>query len=170
MPRPCPPRPRPCPPESRPCADKDFAQFINPGDQSVQTRFAALVEWPKTVVDCGHAIRKCPRSHTISLEPGKYRISYYVGITNRTHLFDQEEIFSSKLFIGETPLDYTLASLSLSKPCRQDKGILSKTVLVNVCETSILRLFVGLNRLEDCHELHADYLLTDASLVIEKLC
>lgn len=167
---PVPPMPRPFPPlPPNPCFQKDFAQFVNSRRQRVDTREAVAVEFPETVVDNGRCIRKCDRSNAIYLAPGKYNVNYFVNIRNQQHLLNQQDVFTARLYLAGQALDYTKSRTSLCDSHDSAIAFLSKSNIIEVRETSLLQLFVNLNRLDNI-QCAPDYRLSNASIVIERIC
>ena len=138
-----------------------FAQFVSQAPQNVNTPQPTCVNIPKPILRDTKCIELVP-PNTILLQPGIYSVSYHVTIENRETGADT---FNVKLFLNNRPLNYTQSSIRLEAPNNSNIGSVSKTNFIKVRKNSCLQLVT-----DESGTTNANYILTNASIVIEKVC
>lgn len=152
---------------------KESAQFVNKGSQQViqiisNPQEPVPVEIGKAIVLDGRAIQ-LKDDTTIALERGRYLVSYYVTIFNRSQDADDHDTFNARLKLNEKILDYTRSRVRLDED-REDESVgnLSKTNLIEVDCPSTLQLVINVTDVIK-KPADANYRIFDASIVVEKL-
>ena len=137
-----------------------FAQFASQAPQEVNTGDETAVKIPKQILSNTDCITLATPT-TIRLEAGIYSVAYHVTIKNRK---DDDETFTSFLTLNSKTIRYSESSVSLDEKDDDNTGSLSKTIFIEVRQRSFLQLLTK----EEGEQ--AKYILTNASIAIEKLC